>query len=76
MLIAGPTGVGKSQAQALGHCAARQGHDVLFLTRTKLLNTLHAARAVGDYERRLQQLGARAADHRRRLRAQTHHRAA
>lgn len=57
VLIAGPTGVGKSHlAQALGHCAARQGHDVLFLTQTKLLNMLHAARAVGNYERRLQQL--------------------
>jgi len=31
VLIAGPCGTGKSHlAQALGHAAARQGHDVLF----------------------------------------------
>lgn len=29
---------------------------MLFLTQTKLLNRLHAARAVGNFERRLQQL--------------------
>ena len=49
VLIAGPTGVGKSHlAQALGHCAARQGHDVLFLTQTKLLNMLHALVDAGN----------------------------
>ena len=57
VLIAGPTGTGKSHlAQALGHCAARQGRDVVFLTQTKLLNSLQAARATGTYERKLKQL--------------------
>ena len=45
LLIAGPCGTGKSHiAQALGHCAVRQGYDVLFTTQTKLLGNLHAAR--------------------------------
>lgn len=57
ILIAGPCGTGKSHlAQALGHCAARQGHDVLFTTQTQLVGSLHAARAVGSFERRFQQL--------------------
>ncbi|MDP2708115.1 MAG: ATP-binding protein, partial [Burkholderiales bacterium] len=55
VLIAGPTGTGKSHlAQALGHCALRQGFDVLFTTHNKLLAQLHAARATAAYERRLQ----------------------
>lgn len=57
VLIVGPCGTGKSHlAQALGHCAARQGFDVLFTTQTQLLGSLNAARAVGTYERKLQQL--------------------
>ena len=57
VLIAGPTGTGKSHlAQALGHCALRQGLDVLFTTHAKLLAQLHAARATAAYERKLQQL--------------------
>jgi DNA replication protein DnaC len=57
VLIVGPCGTGKSHlAQALGHCAARQGHDVLFISQTQLLGSLNAARAVGTYERKLQQL--------------------
>jgi len=57
ILIAGPTGTGKSHlAQALGHCAARQGRDVVFVTQTKLLNSLQSARAMGTYERKLKQL--------------------
>jgi DNA replication protein DnaC len=56
VLIVGQTGVGKSHlAQALGHCAARQGRDVLFITQTELLKKLHAARATGLYERKFQQ---------------------
>ncbi|KGC09494.1 IS21-like element helper ATPase IstB [Paraburkholderia sp. A1RO-5] len=56
ILIAGQTGVGKSHlAQALGHCAARQGRDVLFISQTDLLKKLHAARATGLYERKFQQ---------------------
>ena len=50
-------GTGKSHlAQALGHAAARQGFDVLFTTQAQLTGTLHAARAVGTFERKLQQL--------------------
>lgn len=57
LLIAGPCGTGKSHlAQALGHCAVRQGHEVLFTTQTQLLNGLHAARAMGTFERRFQAL--------------------
>jgi DNA replication protein DnaC len=57
VLIVGPCGTGKSHlAQALGHCALRQGRDVLFLSQSQLSNSLHAARATGAYERKLQQL--------------------
>ncbi len=57
VLIAGPCGTGKSHiAQALGHAAVRLGYDVLFTTQSKLLGTLHAARATGTYERRFQGL--------------------
>jgi DNA replication protein DnaC len=57
VLIVGHTGTGKSHlAQSLGHCALRLGHEVLFTTHTKLLGTLHAARATNTYERKLQQL--------------------
>jgi len=55
VLIAGPCGTGKSHiAQALGHLAVRQGYDVLFTTQTRLLGSLHAARATGTFERRFQ----------------------
>ena len=54
VLIVGPSGVGKSHlAQALGHCAVRQGVDVIFLTCASLAQSLHAARATGTYERKL-----------------------
>jgi len=57
VLIVGPTGTGKSHlAQALGHCALCQGHEVLFTTQSKLLGQLHAARATNAYDRKLQQL--------------------
>ena len=57
VLIVGPTGTGKSHlAQALGHCALRLGHEVLFTTHSKLLGQLYAARATNAYERRLTQL--------------------
>jgi len=57
VLIVGPCGTGKSHlAQAIGHCAARQGHDLLFTTQTQLLASLRNAQAVGNYERRLQTL--------------------
>jgi DNA replication protein DnaC len=57
VLIVGPCGTGKSHlAQALGHCAVRQGVDVVFTTCAGLTASLNAARAVGSYERRLAQL--------------------
>lgn len=38
VLIAGPCGTGKSHiAQAIGHAAVRQGHDVLFTSQSQLL---------------------------------------
>jgi DNA replication protein DnaC len=57
VLIAGPTGTGKSHlVQSLCHCALRAGHEVLFITHAKLLAQLHAARATDGFERKLQQL--------------------
>ena len=54
VLIVGPSGIGKSHlAQALGHCAVRQGIDVAFTTCAALTQTLNAARATGMYERKL-----------------------
>ena len=54
VLIVGPSGVGKSHlAQALGHCAVRQGVDVVFATCAGLTQSLNAARATGAYERKL-----------------------
>ena len=57
VLIVGPCGTGKSHlAQALGHCAIRQGVDVLFTTCAQLVATMNAARAIGAYERKLANL--------------------
>jgi DNA replication protein DnaC len=57
VLIAGPCGTGKSHvAQALGHCAIRQGYDVLFTTQSKMLGQLNAARAISSYDRRFNTL--------------------
>lgn len=54
VLIVGPSGIGKSHlAQALGHCAVRQGVDVTFTTCTSLTQSLNAARATGIYDRKL-----------------------
>lgn len=59
VLIAGPSGTGKSHiAQALGHQAIRKGYDVLFTTQSKLLGHLQAARATGAYDRKLAALAA------------------
>ena len=58
VLIVGPCGTGKSHlAQALGHCAVRQGVDVIFTTCAALTQSLNAARATGSYERKLATLG-------------------
>ena len=57
VLIVGPCGTGKSHlAQALGHCAIRQGVDVLFTTCAQLVAAMNAARATGAYERKLASL--------------------
>jgi DNA replication protein DnaC len=57
VLIVGPCGTGKSHlGQALGHCAIRQGIDVLFSTCAQLTASLNAARATGSYERKLMTL--------------------
>ena len=57
VLIVGPCGTGKSHlAQALGHCAIRQGVDVLFTTCAQLVTTLNAARATSGYDRKLASL--------------------
>ena len=54
VLMVGPSGIGKSHlAQALGHCAVRQGHDVVFTSCAGLTQSLNAARATGAYDRRL-----------------------
>ncbi len=54
VLIVGQVGVDKSHlAQALGHCAIRQGVDVLFSSCAHLTSSLNAARAAGGYERKL-----------------------
>jgi len=54
VLIVGPSGIGKSHlAQALGHCAVRQGVDVVFGTCASLTQSSNAARAAGAYERKL-----------------------
>jgi DNA replication protein DnaC len=59
VLIAGPTGTGKSHlAQALGHEAIRRGFDVTFTTHSKLTGQLQAARATQAYERRLLSLAS------------------
>jgi len=52
VIVVGPCGTGKSHiAQALGHCAIRAGHDVLFTTAARMLAQLHAARAANGYDR-------------------------
>lgn len=57
VLIAEPCCIGKSHiAQALGHCAVREGYDLPFTTQSQLLGTLHGARTINAFERRFQAL--------------------
>lgn len=57
VFIVGPCGTGKSHlAQALGHCAVRQGYDVSFTTQSAMLTKLNAARATDTYERQFNQI--------------------
>ena len=54
VLLVGPSGIGKSHlAKALGHCAVRQGVDVIFTGCAALTQSLNAARATGVYDRKL-----------------------
>jgi DNA replication protein DnaC len=57
VIFKGSCGTGKSHiAQAIGHCAIRQGADVLFLTQVALLREFHNAKAAGKYEKLLKKL--------------------
>lgn len=50
VIIEGPCGIGKTHiAQALGHCALKAGFEVLFMTQSKLIDELNAARATNSY---------------------------
>jgi len=52
VLIVGSCGTGKSHlAQALGHCAIRQQHGVIFTNQTQLKQTLDDAKAIGQYQK-------------------------
>jgi DNA replication protein DnaC len=55
VLIVGQTGVGKTHlAHALAHEAARQGFDILCTTAHRMLAHIHAGRADGTADKRLQ----------------------
>jgi DNA replication protein DnaC len=55
VLIVGQTGVGKTHlAHALAHEAARAGFDILCTTAHRMLAHIHAGRADGTAEKRLQ----------------------
>lgn len=57
VLIVGPCGTGKSHiAMAIGHCAIRQGIDVLFTSQSRLFNTLQAAKATHCFDKKMAQL--------------------
>lgn len=50
MLIAGPGGIGKSLLAQPWGMPPRQCYDVLFITETQLMASLHTAQAMGTYE--------------------------
>jgi len=55
--IVGPVGTGKSHlAQAIGHQAVRQGHEVHFATQSELLGALTRSRLSGVHARRMRML--------------------
>ena len=57
VILCGPTGVGKSHlAQALGHRAVRHGYKVYFSDARDLFLQLHAKRADGSHQKRIEQL--------------------
>jgi DNA replication protein DnaC len=57
ILLYGPVGVGKSHiAIALGHLAARRGHDVAFITCSRLLADLAGGHADRSFDTRLRRL--------------------
>ena len=52
-LLAGGKNAAGLPLTALGHCAVRQGVDVVFTSCAALTQSLNAARATGVYERKL-----------------------
>lgn len=51
-ILMGPVGVGKTfLASALGHCACRAGHNVLFLRNDRMLKMIHQSRADNSTEK-------------------------
>lgn len=56
-LIIGPCGTGKTHiAQAIGFCAIKNNIDVLFYSHSKLMQELQSARALNNYEKKIQYL--------------------
>ena len=54
VILAGPSGVGKSHiAQAIGHRACLAGYHVLYVAAHDMLKQLRAARGDGSHDRRL-----------------------
>ena len=57
VLIAGPTGTGKSHlAQSIGHQAVRLGFDVFFTTQAQLVASMVRSRLSGVYAKRMKML--------------------